>query len=445
MAYNKLPMDTLFADGSSRQPACLILVSVDGLAAGDYTILRDLPAFRRLLDAGACVRRVKGVYPTQTYPQHASLVTGTYPDTHGIAANTRLKPGEGPDWFWYRRDLRVSTLYDAATEAGLRVGTLFWPSAGGAAHARVLPEILPARPGEHLMTLVMKAGTPGFVLHMLLRYGYLLRGLRRRYLDNFTCACASHLIRRGKIDLLLLHLFDLDATRHRLGTRSPEAARVLREHDRRLEKILAAVQRSGRAGQTAVVVTGDHAHRDVHTRIHINTALREAGLQSYDAAGRLGTWEAWALSCDGSAQIILRQRDDPGMRRRVYSLLVQMQQDPGNGIAAVLGREQLAALRVGDTVDFAVEARPGFFFSSRPGPALLAEACPRYRAAHGYLPAADEYSALFLAAGSGFRRGAELYDAGIVDLGTTLAHLLGLTLPAAEGRVLQELLNAGGV
>ena len=231
-------MDTLFTAGSSQRPACLILVSVDGLAAGDYAILRELPAFRLLLDAGACVRRVKGVYPTQTYPLHASLVTGTYPDTHGIAANTRLKPGEGPDWFWYRRDLRVSTLYDAATEAGLRVGTLFWPRAGGAANAYVLPEILPTRRGEHLMTLVMKAGTPGFVLHMLLRYGYLLRGLRRRYLDNFTCACATHLIRRGKVDLLLLHLFDLDATRHRLGTRSPEAARVLREHDRRLEKIL---------------------------------------------------------------------------------------------------------------------------------------------------------------------------------------------------------------
>jgi predicted AlkP superfamily pyrophosphatase or phosphodiesterase len=434
-------MDTPVYAGSHRRPASLILVSVDGLAAGDYTRLRNLPAFRSLLNSGVCVRRVKGVFPTQTYPLHASLVTGTYPDRHGIAANTRLKPGDAGDWFWYRRDLRVPTLYDEANEAGLRVATLFWPSAGGAANKYVLPEILPTRRGEHLPGLVLKAGTAGYVLRMLLRYGYLLRGLRRRYLDNFATACACHLIRRRRADLLLLHLFDLDATRHRTGAASPEAEEVLGEQDRRLGRILAALQASGRAGQTAVVVSGDHAHRDVRRRIHINTALRQAGLQSYDAGGRLDRWDAWALSCDGSAQVLLRRPDNPNLRRRVADVLARMQQDPQSGIAAVLDREQLLALRAGETVDFALEAGAGFFFSSRPGPEAVSEACPRYRAAHGYLPRDDDYSALFLAAGPGFRSGEEIERAGIVDIGTTLAHVLGLKLPAAEGRVLGEILE----
>jgi predicted AlkP superfamily pyrophosphatase or phosphodiesterase len=436
-------MNAASPPAASRRPACLILVSVDGLAAGDLAAVRGLPAFRRLLDSGVRVRRLKGVYPTQTYPLHASLVTGTYPDRHGITANTRLRPRRpdgGSDWFWYRKDLRVSTLYDAAAAAGRRTAALFWPSAGGAAGVRVLPEILPTRRGEHLPGLVLRAGTPRFVLGMLLRYGYLLRGLRRRHLDNFSATCACHLIRRRKADLLLLHLYDLDATRHRYGVASPEARRVLGEQDRRLARILAAVERSGRAAGTAVVVTGDHAHRDVRRRVHINTALREAGLQTYDAAGRLCRWEAWAQSCDGSARIVLRRREDPGLRRRVGELLAALQQDPANGIAAVLDRERLSALRAGDDADFAVEGRPGYFFSARPGSALVTDSCPRYRAAHGYLPADGEYSALFLASGAGFRRGAGLETAGIVDIGTTLAHLLGLTLPAAEGRVLEELL-----
>jgi predicted AlkP superfamily pyrophosphatase or phosphodiesterase len=429
------------------RPECLVLVSVDGLSAGDYSLLRELPAFRRLMETGAVVRRVRGVYPTLTYPQHASLVTGTYPDIHGITANTRLEPDpEGPRWFWYHRNLRVPTLYDAAAGAGLRTATLFWPSAGGKHSARVLPEIIPVRPGERLPSLVMQAGSPRFVLAMLLRYGYLLRGLRRRNLDNFTCACACRLIRRRKVDLLLLHLLDLDATRHRSGAASSEAREVLRMQDRRLARILAAVERSGRSDRTAVVVTGDHGHRDVSARIHINSALERAGLQTggHGGASHRVRWEAWAQACDGSARIRLSRREDDALRRRVAAALSALQRNPANGIAHVLDRGQLQALRAGDEADFALEARPGFFFSSLPGPEVVSPACPNYRAAHGYLPADDDYSAFFVAAGCGFRCGAELEKAGIVDLGTTLAHVLGLTLPAAEGEVLSELLTEMG-
>jgi len=419
-------------------------VSVDGLAAGDYSLLRELPAFRRLMETGARVRRVRGVYPTLTYPQHASLVTGTYPDIHGITANTRLEPEEnGPHWFWYRRNLRVPTLYDAAASAGLRTATLFWPSAGGRHSARVLPEIIPVRPGEHLFSLVLQAGSPRFVLGMLLRYGYLLRGLRRRNLDNFTCACACRLIRRRSVDLLLLHLLDLDATRHRYGAASSEAREVLHQQDRRLARILAAVEHSGRSDRTAVVVTGDHGHRDVSARIHINSALERAGLQVRGGAGasRLVRWEAWAQACDGSARIRLSRREDAALRRRVAAALTALQGDPANGIARILDRGQLLALRAGEEADFALEASPGYFFSSRSGPEVVTAACPNYRAAHGYLPADDDYSAFFVAAGCGFRCGVELVKAGVVDLGTTLAHVLSLTLPAAEGRVLSELLT----
>ena len=66
------------------------------------------------------------------------------------------------------------------------------------------------------------------------------------------------------------------------------------------------------------------------------------------------------------------------------------------------------------------------------------------RSAHGYLPDQDGYRALLLAAGAGIRRKNSVPFARAVDIGPTLAALLGLDMPEAEGRVLHELLHIYG-
>ncbi len=60
----------------------------------------------------------KGSIPTVTYPSHTTLVTGVWPATHGIYANTTFDPLQKnyQGWYWYTEDLRVDTLWDAAQE-----------------------------------------------------------------------------------------------------------------------------------------------------------------------------------------------------------------------------------------------------------------------------------------------------------------------------------------
>ncbi len=422
----------------------LVVVSLDGLATADYETVRSLPSFRRLLRRGALCRRVRGIYPTQTYALHASALTGVRPARHGILANSRFQPGrERPEWFWYRSAIRLPTLYDRAMEAGLSTASLFWPTAGRSGQRWVLPEILPGRFKPGLAWRALGAGTPLFLLDMLRRYGSLLRGLDRYHLDSFTAAAAAHLARSGRADLLLVHLLDLDAVRHREGFQGPAVRRALEEEDRRLGRILdAALQPDGWA-RTAFVLFGDHAFQDVHTAVNLNTALARAGFILLDRRGRCRSWQAWANTAEGSAHLYLRDREDRSLRRRLGKWLEERRSDPSQGIAEVYHGAALRRLGLGQAMDFVLEARPGFYFSPLLRPEVGEPAPAGHRACHGYRPEGEGYTSLLLAAGAGLQAGAELEEMSILDLGPTLAALLGLTLPGAEGRARKELLADG--
>jgi predicted AlkP superfamily pyrophosphatase or phosphodiesterase len=78
-------------------------------------------------------------------------------------------------------------------------------------------------------------------------------------------------------------------------------------------------------------------------------------------------------------------------------------------------------------------------FTGHPTPEAAA-AAPVYLAAHGHAPSLEQLHAAFLMAGPGVREGTRLGEVSMLDLAPTAAALLGLTLPAAEGRPLAEAL-----
>jgi hypothetical protein len=60
--------------------------------------------------------------------------------------------------------------------------------------------------------------------------------------------------------------------------------------------------------------------------------------------------------------------------------------------------------------------------------------------AHGYLNTDPEMNGIFVASGAGIKPGSKLGQIRTIDIAPTLAHILGLKLKAAQGRVLQEIL-----
>ena len=125
----------------------LILISVDAMMTSDLIEFQKYPNISQLMKEGTVVNEITTVYPTCTYPIHATVVSGKYPIDTGVESNFRFtteKPGKnGYDWFFYRDDNKQDTIIDAASRQGYRTGTCIWPVMGGSKADYMIPEIMP--------------------------------------------------------------------------------------------------------------------------------------------------------------------------------------------------------------------------------------------------------------------------------------------------------------
>jgi len=75
---------------NALQPT-VILISVDGFR-WDYLEKVAAPNLRQLAATGVRAKALIPVFPTKTFPNHYTIVTGLYPEHHGIVANTMYDP-----------------------------------------------------------------------------------------------------------------------------------------------------------------------------------------------------------------------------------------------------------------------------------------------------------------------------------------------------------------
>lgn len=73
------------------EPQTLILISLDGFR-WDFASKAHTPNLDFLAETGVTVPYVRSVFPTVTYPGHYSIVTGLYPESHGVVSNTMYDP-----------------------------------------------------------------------------------------------------------------------------------------------------------------------------------------------------------------------------------------------------------------------------------------------------------------------------------------------------------------
>ncbi|MBN8808585.1 MAG: alkaline phosphatase family protein [Sphingomonas sp.] len=107
-----------------------ILVSIDGFRP-DYLTRGVTPNLNALAASGISAA-MRPSYPSKTFPNHWTLVTGLRPDRTGIVANRMLdaaRPGEvftmaSDDPFWWNA---AEPIWVTAEKAGIRTATAFWP------------------------------------------------------------------------------------------------------------------------------------------------------------------------------------------------------------------------------------------------------------------------------------------------------------------------------
>lgn len=123
------PVTLAAAEAEVRAPVT-ILISIDGFRP-DY-LQRGITPVLSALAAGGVSGALTPSFPSKTFPNHWTLVTGLTPDQHGIVANRMedvARPGQvftmaTDDPFWWST---AAPVWIEAERAGSRSGTVFWP------------------------------------------------------------------------------------------------------------------------------------------------------------------------------------------------------------------------------------------------------------------------------------------------------------------------------
>jgi hypothetical protein len=429
-----------------REGPPLLLVSVDGLRPRDVLEARPrLPHLARLLEEGTRAT-LTTVAPALTYPAHTTLVTGVLPERHGILQNKPFDPlGTNADgWYWYAEDIRVPTLWDAADAAGARTASVDWPVTVGANIRYDIAQYWRSpEPGlADGARLTRALSTRGLLDEAERAVGPYPRGYACSIEDDERRAETSAWLLEAKRPRLHLAYFaSLDEVQHRHGPGSPEALSTLERIDAIVGRLRAAAE--GAMGSAIVAVVSDHGFTTTDRELDLNQALRDAELLQLDEGGHVRGWRAAAWGQGGSASVVLRDtHDDPG-RARLRRLLEALAADKRSTIDLVAERPRDATPGGGPGEAFTVFLKLDTRLVDARQGVVLRDG--RRAGDHGHHPRHPEMDAIFLLAGPGVPAGADLGRIDMRDVAPTLAGLLNVALPDAEGRNRLSLVRATGV
>jgi predicted AlkP superfamily pyrophosphatase or phosphodiesterase len=413
----------------------LMLISIDGLKPEAILNAQGhglkVPNLRAFIADGVYASGVQGVLPTLTYPSHTTLMTGVSPAKHGIYSNTTFDPLKRNEhgWYWYAEDVRVPTLWDAATAAHLSTANVYWPISVGAHIRYNLPQIW--RTGtEDDLKLQRALSTPGLEQELSPGLGRYPGGMDETVTeDEIRARFAIRLVQIKHPDFITVYLTGLDTEQHHSGPFSEQSNAVLERIDTIIGSLRAASEKTA-PGRTAICIVSDHGFATVEHDVNLYSAFLEAGLFALGKDEEVTSWKAMPWPAGGGAAIMLSDPADTSVRARVGELLHTLASDPANGIDRIMTHEELVQARGFPDAALFVSFRIGYEF----GPNFTAPliGAPSNRGMHGYPPDRPEMRSSFFLIGPGISAGRSLGEIDMRQIAPTLAQVLHVTLAEAE-------------
>ena len=425
----------------------VIVISFDAVSEEDLEFLSKQPNFSKLIKNGALIKNVESVYPSLTYPAHATIVTGKYPKNHGVINNTVLDfKNDNPDWYWYRKYIKGDTIFDLAEKSGMKTCSILWPVTARSKITYNMPEIFCTKRYDNQILKSALAGSKIYQVNMNKKFGYLRQGMEEPYLDNFATEVAKKTIRELKPNLILLHLIDSDSQKHKYGIENKEVIESLKRHDERLGEIIESLKLAGIYEDSTIIALGDHSQINVNNVIKLNSILMKNDLINVNG-NKIKSYKAIAKSCDGSSYIYLKNKNDVETRKKVRDILNELKNKYSNVIEEVYNNEEIKNLGADINASFMIEAKRGYYFIDD----FLGEAIEvidesskikhKLRASHGYLPSRDNYKTFFIAYGKTIKKGVVLEKGKLINHGPTIAKILGIDLKDADGMAEEKILD----
>ncbi|MEP6617863.1 MAG: ectonucleotide pyrophosphatase/phosphodiesterase [bacterium] len=342
----------------------VVLVSFDAFRH-DYIDTYGPPALIELASRGVSARALIPSFPSKTFPNHYTLVTGLYPGHHGIVGNTFYDPARHE---WYKstdpRSVTDSSWYSGeplwatAERNGVRAGVFFWPGSEAA--------IGGIRP-TYWTTYDQKVPNS-------IRVDSVVAWLRKP--------------ERERPHLVMLYISEVDDSTHKHGPNSAQTGLAIASVDRALRRLLDSLHALPFGDSANVVVVSDHGMLQVIPQrvIAVGDLLARAGV---DTAGMRTSDNGPTMSIwfDGDS---IRIRAGRGVLTRdaAHARTYLRSETPERWHV----RE---SARAGDLL---VVADEGYFLQRRKSDK------PPNPGQHGYDPTVGDMQGIFLAAGPGVRR-----------------------------------------
>jgi predicted AlkP superfamily pyrophosphatase or phosphodiesterase len=383
----------------------VVLVSLDGFKA-EYLDRLKLPNLQRMMQRGTRAKAMVPVFPSLTFPNHYSLVTGLHPGKHGIVANRFYDPAKKAsysigsesltvaDASWYRGE----PIWVTAEKQGMVSACFFWPGSEAPIHG-IRPTIWNRYDGS-----IDNAARVATVLEWL--------GLPAE--------------RRPHV--MTLYFSELDTASHARPLEAPDVAAAAESLDRAIGQLLDGLDALPHGNRVYLLITSDHGM--------VNTsASQTVPLESLLDARELTDIEmalsgpVASLHVRGGVERArqLRDRINTTLARGTAYLRAELPEryhyrdDPRAGDIVVVMDESwgLLAPRRAPAAPAATTA-----------PAAAERPRVDRRGAHGWDNALPSMRAVFLLVGPGIRQGALVPEVNNVDVYPLMTELLGLE-PAA--------------
>ncbi len=405
----------------------VILLSLDGVRPEDIRGA-GLRSFEALRSGGAWAERLVPVFPANTFPNHATLATGAWPEGHGIVGNRFLDRERGlydygadPSW------LEAEPLWAAAGRQAAPAAVFFWVASEGRwpGQARLHRYLAPFDSG------VGEAEKVDRILSWLAEEG----------------ADAPRLI--------LSWWRGVDRAAHRHGPGSPEARAAMQAQDAELYRLVQELEARGHFSDTTLVVVSDHGMARLGRAVDPGARLEEAGIR------------ARVITGGGVAFVYLRRAPTRGAVPPHRGTASPEGATPGDARAsdaegelalarrAARALRELPGVRAWPTAELPPElhlrrpdrageviavAEPPLHFAPGGSGARLGRTLRPLAGGHGYLPDHPDMAGIFLARGRGVPVGLRLEAVRAVDVAPTVAALLCIAPPRdAAGEALAEL------
>ncbi|MFC6645419.1 alkaline phosphatase family protein [Granulicella cerasi] len=371
---------------------------------------------------------MRGVIPTVTYPSHTTMVTGVWPNEHGILANTTFDPEyQHPgEWYWYFNALKVQTLYQAADAAGLKTSAIGWPVTVGAPIDYLIAEFGQSEETDTPQGAVLKPADIKSTIGVTTTAD--------EDGDVKKTAWAIGIINTYNPNLTLVHLTNLDHQEHLHSPFSKEADDSVTTLDKQVGEIIDAEMKKN--PDAKIVVVSDHGFVRVDHHVNLNAILANAGLirlkpgKQPKGVSPIESWDAQAWESGGTAVIMLHDSNDAAMAKKVREVVAKMAENPEYGIHKIVEGPEVAKQGGTPNALCLIDFNPGWSASGAVRGAAVKDAPST--GTHGYLPEHPELRSTFMVMGEGVAAGRDL---GVIDMrqiAPSVAKMLGVKLPAAK-------------